>query len=199
MSGNTEICNMAIRHAGLRTIVDLSNLISQEARDCALFFPQIRDEMLEGYDWSFNKQKRAMAGMTIPDVYEGQFLYGYVFPSQCLKLRDIYATNDTETKYDYDTWRTDTNDLMIVTDAISAIAHYTMILPTEAWLPPSFVKAFAYKLAAQLNILALDQGRSDTNEAKYIEALAQAKVNDRKSINPTPEVYKCSWLDARLT
>ena len=198
MSSDVEICNMAIRHAGLKTIVDPTNLVSQEARDCARFYPQVRDEMLAGkYDWSFCKQKRLMALMTVPDVYEGQFAYGYVQPSQCLRLRGIYATGDAETIYDYDTWRTDSNDFLILTDAIGAIAHYTMVLPTSDWLTPAFVKALSYKLAAQLNILSLDLPRSDINEAKYVEALAQAKVDDRSSVNPTPKPYACSWLDAR--
>ncbi len=55
----TQICNMAISHAGGQRLindVELENATSPEAAQCTLWYDVSRIEMLEGFDWSFARK-----------------------------------------------------------------------------------------------------------------------------------------------
>lgn len=88
MASDVDICNMALSHFGSDATVTSINPPdgSVEAGRCKVFLPISRREILEHFDWSFARRRKALTEVANnSDIWQ----YAYTRPSECLKERRI--------------------------------------------------------------------------------------------------------------
>lgn len=195
MASDVSICNMGLRHLGLNVISSLDEN-RQEARDCKLFYAQNRDTVLRDYPWNFAQKRRSLASFTIPDDYEGPYLYAYALPSDCLKPRKVYSPSST-TAQDFEIMRAPTGEKIIFTDTEEAILKYTMRVTDPTWFDAEFVASLALLMAATL---ARPLTKSDAAAKALLEqyrlALPAAEASNAKEDQPADE-DEVPWITAR--
>lgn len=196
MASDVDICNMGLRHLGLAPISALDPPVNQTVRDCALFYPQVRDLTLRDHPWNFAAKRRSLTSFTLSDDYAGEYLYAYVFPADCLMPRGVYLDGGTKPQ-DYKVMRAATNEKIILTDVENAILEYTMIVTNTTWFSVEFVEAAALLMAGKLAVpLRQDKHLAEAFETKYRGALAAAVANDAQE-DQDPEEDDVPWIDAR--
>ncbi len=103
MTSETQICNFALSSVGTRSTIAALNEDSNEARACALWFAQTRDDMIQQAFWNFArktatlsllKQAPGTPGFSgtqsvtwIPDYPAPPWLYEYAYPSDCIQVQ----------------------------------------------------------------------------------------------------------------
>jgi len=86
MSSEIDICNLALVALGAEQIRDFTGANKRE-RVCETTYPQVRDTLLAGYDWSF---ARVIASLRVTVGAEpNEYGTGYDIPNDCLRPVDI--------------------------------------------------------------------------------------------------------------
>src|SRR3990167_4350676 len=161
-----NLCNQALRHlAQTAGIVDFDNDVSEAADACRLFFPQVVDEILSDYPYSFARKfgNPALVAGPTPPAIDGQFLYSYRVPVDCLTIRRIVnPTDPVRTAFNtipFLIGQDDTGLLMYcnvqpiaATPSTAAIPQieYTMTFESSAFWPSSFGQMVSFLLASYL-------------------------------------------------
>lgn len=196
MVSEIQICNMALRRLGLKTISSMSEG-SQEARDCSLYYAQFRDAVLRDHDWTFARRRRSLASFAIPDDYAGKYLYGYILPSDCLKPLKVYEQNGS-TPQEFELFRAGTGSRFLMTDIPYVILKYTMAVIDPTWFDSEFIEALSRKLASILAVpLVKNSKLMEYWEHAYLVALDMAKVSNVTEQDPTKETDETPWITAR--
>lgn len=197
MASEVEICNLGLRHLGVKRIASISPPDSnQAARDCALFYPQNRDTVLRDHEWNFAHKRRAMTLFTIPTDYLGKYLYAYVFPPDCLKPRKVYPPSGTTDK-PFEIMRMPTLEKVIFTDVEEAVLSYTMKVTNSSWFDAEFVQALGLMMGATLaRPLTKSHKAAEALLKQYFLALPQAKTSNTKEDKPEDEQTD-SWISSR--
>lgn len=92
-----SICNMALGRIGSTQTITSFGDGSNEANQCALWYPQDRDAMLSDYPFPWSTGYQQLAQVAGPEI-NGQIANAewsrtYRYPSDCLKLRRVVATD----------------------------------------------------------------------------------------------------------
>jgi hypothetical protein len=91
---DVDICNIALARIGVtQTIGNLSTEQSKEARNCRLFYPLARDEVLERVPWPFAVRVKALAQLTEAEIMPG-FSYGYAQPADAASIIEVIPAGD---------------------------------------------------------------------------------------------------------
>lgn len=102
MTSVVDVCNMALTHIRAGTINSLDES-SVQAKQCKLFYPILRDQMLQDSPWQFATAVKPLS-LLVHDLHQWAFTYQY--PSDCLFINavrpDLTAvTVDTRAQYSY--------------------------------------------------------------------------------------------------
>ena len=196
----TDICNMALRHIGARTITAIDADASQEDRDCNVYYEQCRDTVLRDYPWPFAAKRDAMTEVTIDssthEDYYGLYDYAYSFPSDCLKPRQVF---EAETYYDkpFEIMRLEDDTKVILTDAEDAILFYTMAVTDVTWFDTQFVNALALCLASKIaRPLTKSAQLAERLDMEYRQAIREAEASANAEHRPVKKPT-VPWIDAR--
>lgn len=197
MSAEADICNAALREAGLNTIANLDEL-STEARACKTFYPMIRDEVLRLHAWNFAQKRRSLALVELPQAYD-QFEYSYAYPEDCFRLNRITELGKKTTEK-YEVMRHPDNESRVVlTDAPSAVATYTATTNNPTMFDSEFERAVILSLAARLAAsLRKDLSVEKLLQEKFARTVNSARTADAEEQNPVDE-QPTPWLTARFT
>lgn len=182
VQSEAEICNQALLHLGnTKTITDLENDRSVEAKACRVFYEQDRDEVLRDFAWPFAKRIAAFALVATDPVDD--WGYSYRLPADYLALREIgngfnrVATPDTREPF---VIASDATGGLLYVDVADATVEYTARIEDVAQFPPDFVRALALKLASDIAPAVTGGDEFNLGEkalAKYFLALRRAEVN----------------------
>lgn len=192
------ICNLALSEIGLRSIAALTET-NERARKCNLIFDITVDDVLRAHPWSFATKQEALALVSGETVAELEYDYVYAYPSKCLMIRKLY-TQDTlldPTPIKFKELNSSTNTKIIATDLENAYIEYTAQVNDVTVFDPAFVKALAYKMAADMAVpLCGDSSLANDKLKKYLEQLDDAK---RLNKIESPERIELSgaYIDAR--
>lgn len=196
-SSDVYICNMALRSLGLNSISTLEEPHTTQAqRDCSLFYQQAVSDVLSKAPWIFARKRRALASYTVPELYEDQYAYCYVFPVDCARLLKVLVP-DSEKKIDYLVMRSATNEKIILCNTENAVAEYTMMVSDPTWFDSLFSEAVAMRLASFLaEPLRASEAKTQLAAQRYQivigEALKFNRVQDQK-----PKTKGVPWIEAR--
>jgi hypothetical protein len=174
-----EVCNRALACVGVTTFIDDLGEDSKEAGLCTRFFEDVRDEVLESFEWPFASRRAALAVST--ETRDG-WGYVYVAPDDCLVPRRIDDGNTNrlqglDTRIPFNVEADDSGDeLLILTDQVNAGLVYTRQHTNVAVWPRQFLNAVAWRLAAELVIpLQLKPEVRKAAMGEYAQAVASAR------------------------
>lgn len=190
-----HICNLALREVSLGSIQALDEF-SPEAEDCADFYPQCRDMVLEEHQWNFAQRRVVLAPVAVPAGWS-QYAYAYSYPNDCVHAHTVYSTGST-TKQDFEIAEDDDGNRVILTDTVNAILAYTKRVSDTSRYTALFTETVALLLASKLAWSRL----KDTNleQAKLTKAnnmMAKAQRRDAKEGKPET-VEEVPWVLSRL-
>jgi len=146
MSSATDICNLALGMLGAERIADFENAQTANEQLCQLFYPIVRDMMLERKDWSFLLKRITLS---TPDAETPNWGFGFSFTMPSDVYRVIRCRRDTfdgqPTSFD---WRKEENKILCDQDTVF-IKYISRDIPTTGYTG-LFVLAFAKHLAANM-------------------------------------------------
>ncbi len=91
-----NICNTALARIGSTQSITSFDDGSNEAAQCAIFYPGNRDAMLSDFPWPWAEAYDNLAQVAGPETTQSransQWLRSYRYPSNCLKMRRIVCT-----------------------------------------------------------------------------------------------------------
>ena len=105
MTAEIDLCNLALSAIGTRSTVAAFTENSVEAEQCALHYPNVRDELLRVHPWNFARRQAALAvfkaAIGTPENPLGAmaqpplpWAYAYGYPGDCLRARLILPLID---------------------------------------------------------------------------------------------------------
>lgn len=174
-----SICNQALSRAGsTQTITSFADQ-SNEAAQCGIWYPQLRDTMLNEFPWPWARGYAALAMVAGPEINgqraNAEWIRAYRYPSDCLKIRALLptqaATGSTTPVFsgDGDEWwlkpdgrpypypytlSQDDTGRLILTDAVGTgyglTCVYTRAVSDPSQFAADFADALAWRLAADL-------------------------------------------------
>lgn len=157
MPSQADICNLALsRYLGERadiiSISPLSETATTREREFAQFYPLALEKALEDFDFSFARTRAALS----PVEYTPEaWLYAYVRPADCLKIRRVYDPQDTSIEglypaLDYDQEALTTGQRVIVSNYSPLECLYTRNINDTSKFTPLFVTGFSCLLASYM-------------------------------------------------
>ena len=210
-----NLCNQALRHlAQTAGIVDFDNDVSEAADACRLFFPQVVDEILSDYPYSFARKfgNPALVAGPTPPAIDGQFLYSYRVPVDCLTIRRIVnPTDPVRTAFNtipFLIGQDDTGLLMYCNvEPIAATAstaaipqiEYTMTFESSAFWPSSFGQMVSFLLASYLapSLTAGDKFKLGPRALQLYDWARQRAQNLDANQSQPDLPPNAAWIEAR--
>jgi len=152
MASQIDICNQALGHLNVSTLIEDIDEGTSEANACRLFYDPDLRLMLRSFQWPSHTKKQAL--QLVEELTDEEYAYSYQYPNDCVEFRRIMSgtrqgleTNDT--KVPWKIVRGETQRL-IYTDTSEAVGEYTVVEDNPEVFHPDFVKAFSYLLAASI-------------------------------------------------
>lgn len=182
-----EICNLALGHLRQGSITSFDEA-SPAGKQCRLFYRQAIDTALRGMDWSF--ARAFVPGVLIPGASIPGFSFGYVYPTDCLAVREIARANRLDEPVPYQIARYG-GDRAIFTNIPSAVFLTTTSAIEAADYDVGFTEAASYFLAMHLampltgKVSLVDAMRKLANDALG-RAQADAANEDTNDIGEDP-------------
>lgn len=195
----TSIANLALQMLGRgKEIANISTDKSEAAAAVRRAYDLTLDLTLEEFEWPFART-RATLGLVANDPTD-EWQYSYRWPADCVAPLRIPSgrrrdTEDTFIRYEISS---DTQGLLIYSDEANADLVYIKRVTTTSFFPPSFVKAFALRLAME-TAAQIHQGKRALRnrlKAEYDEVIlkARAVVGNQERRDKEPDA---DWIRDR--
>lgn len=170
MPGETEICNMALAMVGAENITSLDDPVRQAAL-CKLFYPNVRDAMLEEYIWSFALDRLTLTAATVNSEWGPE--YRYQIPTDVLVVHRVYSdvTSERELVQNRD-WKLEGS--FIITTYTPIYAHVLKRVVSPSAYTNTFIQALTARLAAELCIPLTENATLQAN----LWSIYQTKLSD---------------------
>lgn len=177
----TDICNQALSHIGKGAIGDINQDDSPEAVACKRFYDEIRKDVLEDFDWSFARQVEQLP-LHAEDSANGRFPYQYLRPAKCIAIRRMAGDKDGFREVNYDQGIdiiSGTAELQVIwSDFLNPWITFTRDVTSNELFSPKFVRAFSYRLAAELAPSLSLERKQRSMMTMYTGIRAEAEMSD---------------------
>lgn len=207
MATKVDIINLALARIGNDGITSPDEA-SQGARVARRVYDMIRDVVLEAFPWNF-AVRRGETLAAVSNESTDNWAYAYAYPSTALRVLKIYPPSSPSAMMiwtnqiwssiltrDPDEWevaQSSTGSRIIFCSVEQAKVDYIMQVANPALYSPSFVDAFAYRLAAEMALsLAADEQKRANNLNIYRQMLVEAwtnQANERQENLRRPSRY----------
>lgn len=180
-----EICNMALSMLGINLITSLNDENTQ-ARQCANFFPQLRDRLLREHSWSFALRTHKLVAKNEEPIDD--WAYVCALPVNFLSL--------VKTEHD-EPYLIVGNNILI--NELCSIIFVSRIEDSEEF-DPLFTEALQYKLAGEIAMAnTCDMQTVNYYQTRADELLAKAKAKDSQENEGfyQTERKRSTFLEAR--
>ena len=159
-----EICNMSLSMLGISMITSLNDENTQ-ARQCATFFPQLRDRLLREHSWSFALRTHKLVAKNEEPI--DKWAYVCALPVNFLSL---VQTENNE--------RYVIVGNSILVNNLCSIIYVSRIEDSEAF-DPLFTEVLQYKLAGEIAMAnTCEMQTVNYYQTRAEELLAKAKAKD---------------------
>lgn len=148
MSDPVTICNIALGYLGAKRIVSIEQPSTANEELCALFYPIVRDDLLEEYDWSFC-MARAVLDAPVVDGPAWGYEFNFPKPANSNRIIEVRENDKTDVQSNFE-WRVEGN--FITASQNKIYVRYAKEVVDTNDFSKRFVKAFALKLAADMCI-----------------------------------------------
>ena len=111
MTSAIDICNIALGQLGADRITNFENPQSKNEQLCKLYYPIVRDFMLEQRDWSFLMTRATLdtPNLALPDW---GFSQAHELPSDCYRIIDARRTPANGAASSFQ-WRKEGNNVVL--------------------------------------------------------------------------------------
>ncbi len=196
MVTKTEMCNLALIEAKEDTEITDIDEGSVSARRLSRIYDVTRREVLSGYRWSFATKFKSLArSSATPDGYN----YTYVYPSDSLRLINVYSSEDEFKLRDIYVPKHHDNQVIydggskyLATDLETPFVEYISDVTSESLFDPLFTRLFYLYLAMKLSKLTGSDANIKTlsEEIAYAERTASlATVGESENSMPIENHY----------
>ena len=204
MASPVDVCNLALVHLG-----DPGNVASidppeasTQGRYCARLYPIARDELLEAHCWRFNTRRKVLTSLVLPDSVDGEWLYAYALPTDCLRPFAVYVPGITENgkTEDFSVETADDDAPVLYSNVEGAYLKYVVRVTDTGRFPPSVVDALAYLLASKLaSPMTQSADKLGAMQLMYARAFARATSLDAgtQSAEDWKEEREPVWVSSR--
>ena len=145
---SVQIANFALSKIGSTSTIESLTEDSTEANIMNLWFQFAREEALAAFNWSFARGRLTLA--THSEDPPVDWVYRYVYPSDCLKARFIEnPAGPTKDPIPFEVETADNDTKSILTDQNEAKLIYTKPISNPSLFSPFFVEAFSTNLASK--------------------------------------------------
>lgn len=203
MASSTDICNLALSHIRGGSINSMEDN-TQQAKQCALFYDILLDQMLTDNPWPFAKSVKPLSLLDV-DVFGYSQVYKY--PSDCLYIEELlpeYLDVNNEVgvsqqvemsavqkfKVPYEIMSLN-GVKVIVTNYSNLRIRYRNRVTDAGLLPVQFYTTFSYLLAANLAIplIGMEKGRALRQDSfqlyeTYLQNAVAASSNESYKLQP---------------
>lgn len=194
---NTEICNLALSMIGQGSISDIYEE-SEQARQCKLWYDQLRKQLLSKFVWGFahKYQKLAEVDEKIP-----RYDFVYEYPEDCLSMKAIYndiTTQDIDTKHQEYEVANVGGKKCIACNLGKASIEYTADIKDAEIFTATFCSVLAHLIASSI-ALPLSGSANMANMQLQLahQELLQAEVESARERENKPS-YPHKYFDARF-
>lgn len=148
MSDPVTICNIALGYLGAERVTSIEAPSTSNEELCALFYPIVRDDLLEEYDWSFC-MGRSVLDTPVAEGPEWGYEFNFPKPTNSNRIIEVRDNDRANTRSDLQ-WRVEGNYIVASKEKIY-VRYVKEVIDTNDF-SKKFVKAFAKKLAAEMCI-----------------------------------------------
>ena len=198
MASEVGICNSALRHlrAGSINSLDERSVNGEYCRDA---YPELRDVVLQVFEWSFATRSRALSLLDAVEIVNWKYVYQ--LPNDSLKIQEVFldegdikSTPSSHFKHDLhyrqnrDRFRIEyeiqtlNDNKVLVSNTPDLYCRYTEHVTDPNQMPDSFRKALSYLIASELAIaiIGVDRGfrLTEAYYTMYQNYLRDAQVQD---------------------
>lgn len=182
-----QIWNMALAEVGNNPVASL-NEQSSSARQCAIHYEQVRDEVLQAYPWGCASKRETLALVGEGLVTNWQYAYGY--PSDCLRSFGLVPPglrNPTLAQTIPCEVATLSDVRVILTDASDPELLYAWQQADTTQFSALLTRAIYLLLAARIAYpLTKKLEITQKCEQGYLRAVSEAAQSDMNESNPGP-------------
>ena len=194
MASEVGICNSALRYLRATSINSL-NEQSVNAEYCRDAYPELRDRLLQQYEWSFATRVRPLSLLEDDEITNYEYVYQY--PSDCLKIRRVFLEDNcpssgrasrfrsdlTGTYYDdirtqrieYEVFSIEQRTV-IASNIEDLHARYIYNVTDPNQFSDAFRAALAYFLAAELAVAIIGVDRGAGLAERYYQMFQRMKT-----------------------
>ena len=175
MASATDICNLALGQLGADRITNFENPETPNEQLCNLYYPIVRDMLLEERDWSF-LMKRATLTIKDSPAPDWGFASSFTLPSDCYRIINARRNTQDGAASSFN-WKREGDKILCDIDVVY-IRYITSDVATVAY-SGIFVMAFATALASFM-CMQLTENRSLKVDLlmQADELLVTASAND---------------------
>lgn len=176
VSSAIDICNIALDHLGKTSIASLTEG-SNEARKCALHYPQARQSALAFSNWTFARKSRLLSALSDND-FSDVWGYAYDIPNDAITPRRVCGAGAMPN------WNSAPPPAyvergVIYTNVPNARLFYTWDTTNTLQWSSLFVDALALTLASRLAYsLTRKKGDAEDFHQKYLRGVSKAVEHD---------------------
>lgn len=178
MASQVQICNLALMKFGSITITSITE-DTREARACHSLWELTRDDLLYSYPWKFALTRYSMGTPLTADP-EFEYDYQYTLPADCLRVYDMYDSDEE--------WTVEKGVLLSNRSDDIYIRYIAKITDVSKY-HPAFVKCMATALAAELAVKLKDDAKLRLSLLQELEMYV-AKAYKLDAIEGEPAKHK---------
>lgn len=182
-SSQVEVYNLALSHIQSKSFVQSLTEDSIERKTCDVHFQNSMDVVLEDHDWGFASKYETLAVLkestdTVPPPLP--WLFEYQYPANCLKVREIQRSTDSEKEIAFAIGLNDNNTGRVIhTDKSTAVARFTRRITNPNIFSPKAIVAVSFKLATRIEpSLVGDLKIKNDLEKHYLNSIASAQSSN---------------------
>lgn len=173
-NSNLDICNLAVGHLGNTfSISNIDNPITQPEKVLSRWYDVSRKSFLRELGFNFSLARKVVA--KLDEVPEFGYLYGYEYPSDCLKVLGIGSVDEKENNFSIESLESGALSILTYEDYQDGLKlRYIKDVPSISLWSDDAKILFSYYLAQKVAL----QLTQDAQKAKYaFEMWEQVKMS----------------------
>lgn len=187
----TACANEALGHLSITPILSIDSGVDFKAKQCAFFFPVVRDAMQRRYPWNFAEARVKLAASDTAPIFG--FCNAFPLPQDCLAVRELPGACGDSLK-----WRVVGRAIYTNIGAPLELVYTRRVVEVALW-DAQFRIAFGFSLAGALaRPLAKDSDLSKEMKQTASDAAEEAFPADAAEGNDDNEAPVQDITQARF-
>lgn len=196
MQSEIEIINLALSCISDGNFVQSLDEDSPEAVQAKMHYDPTLQAVLSDHAWDFARRIQRLALMA-HDQGLSAWAFHYGYPVDAVQIRRVFSVGNANKSVPFATGRSEDGvQRIIMTNHQTAAAEYTLAKVAPGTMPPLFVKAFSWRLAAEIALSRAQREQANYAMQVYQAQLEEAKLRDARESGPLSRTDG-NWMKSR--